>query len=76
VLRNYHIPQLADVPRTEVSFAQTADELGPFGAKSMSESPDNPVAPALANAIGDATRVRPYELPMSADRPWRLLTTR
>jgi putative selenate reductase molybdopterin-binding subunit len=76
VLRNYHIPQLADVPRTEVSFAQTADELGPFGAKSMSESPYNPVAPALANAIRDATGVRPYELPMSADRLWRLLTTR
>jgi putative selenate reductase molybdopterin-binding subunit len=40
----------------------------------MSESPYNPVAPALANAIRDATGVRPYELPMSADRLWRLLT--
>lgn len=74
VLRNYHVPQLADVPRTEVYFAQTVDELGPFGAKSMSESPYNPVAPALANAIRDAIGVRPYELPMSADRLWRLLT--
>ncbi len=75
-LRDYHIPQLADVPHTEVYFAQTVDELGPFGAKSMSESPYNPVAPALANAIRDATGVRPYELPMSADRLWRLLTGR
>jgi putative selenate reductase molybdopterin-binding subunit len=73
-LRNYHIPQLADVPHTEVYFAHTTDELGPFGAKSMSESPYNPVAPALANAIRDATGVRPYELPMSADRLWRLIT--
>ncbi|MGH3781535.1 MAG: xanthine dehydrogenase family protein molybdopterin-binding subunit [Pseudonocardiaceae bacterium] len=76
VLRNYHIPQLADVPYTEVYFAQTVDELGPFGAKSMSESPYNPVAPALANAIRDATGVRPYELPMSADRLWRLIEQR
>lgn len=73
VFRNYHIPQMADVPRTEVRFAATYDDLGPFGAKSMSEAPYNPVAPALANAIRDAIGVRPYELPMSRDRLWRLL---
>ncbi|GAA2750291.1 molybdopterin-dependent oxidoreductase [Amnibacterium kyonggiense] len=71
--RNYHIPQMADVPTTEVLFAGTYDDLGPFGAKSMSEAPYNPVAPALANAIRDAIGVRPFELPMSRDRIWRLL---
>jgi CO/xanthine dehydrogenase Mo-binding subunit len=71
--RNYHLPQLADVPRTEVLFADTYDPLGPRGAKSMSEAPYNPVAPALANAIRDAIGVRPTELPMSRDRIWRLL---
>ncbi|MGW6623954.1 molybdopterin-dependent oxidoreductase [Nocardia sp. NPDC055002] len=70
-LRHYHIPQFADLPRTEVYFAETSDELGPLGAKSMSESPYNPVAPALANAIRDAVGVRPYRLPMTADRVWR-----
>ncbi|PPF27109.1 MULTISPECIES: molybdopterin cofactor-binding domain-containing protein [unclassified Rathayibacter] len=73
ILRNYHIPQMADVPETEVLFADTADELGPFGAKSMSEAPYNPVAPALANAVRDAIGVRPTELPLSRDRIWRLL---
>jgi putative selenate reductase molybdopterin-binding subunit len=73
VLRNYHIPQLADLPVTEVYFANTADDLGPYGAKSMSESPYNPVAPALANAVRDAIGIRPYELPMSRDRVWRLV---
>ncbi|KQU06329.1 aldehyde oxidase [Rhodococcus sp. Leaf7] len=72
-LRNYHIPQIADVPATRVLFADTYDALGPLGAKSMSESPYNPVAPALANAIADATGVRMHELPMSADRVWRAL---
>jgi CO/xanthine dehydrogenase Mo-binding subunit len=72
VLRNYHLPQFADVPRTEVLFATTHDDLGPFGAKSMSEAPYNPVAPAVANAVRDAIGVRPYELPLTADRVWRL----
>ncbi|WP_064255878.1 molybdopterin-dependent oxidoreductase [Rhodococcus sp. D-6] len=73
VLRNYHIPQFADVPRTEVYFADTYDELGPMGAKSMSEAPFNPVAPALANAVRNAIGVRPHELPLSRDRIWRLM---
>ncbi|MFD3592704.1 molybdopterin-dependent oxidoreductase [Nocardia sp. NPDC058640] len=72
-LRHYHIPQFADLPRTEVYFAETSDELGPLGAKSMSESPYNPVAPALANAIRDAVGARPNRLPMTADRVWRTI---
>ena len=53
-------------------YQATADELGPYGAKSMSEAPYNPVAPALANAIRDAIGVRSHELPRSRDRIWRL----
>jgi CO/xanthine dehydrogenase Mo-binding subunit/aerobic-type carbon monoxide dehydrogenase small subunit (CoxS/CutS family) len=74
VFRAYHLPQLADVPVTEVYFAETDDSVGPFGAKSMSEAPYNPVAPALANAVRDALGVRPHELPLSRDRVWRLAT--
>ncbi|MGQ7296263.1 molybdopterin-dependent oxidoreductase [Quadrisphaera sp. KR29] len=68
--RTYHVPTWADVPTTEVLFAQTSDSLGPMGAKSMSESPYNPVAPALANAVRDATGVRFHRLPMARDRVW------
>jgi putative selenate reductase molybdopterin-binding subunit len=66
--RNYRIPTFADIPRTEVYFADTYDTLGPLGAKSMSESPVNPIAPALANALRDATGLRFASLPLSADR--------
>ena len=66
--RNYHLPVFADIPRTEVMFADTADTLGPFGAKSMSESPYNPVGAALANAVRDATGRRFYRLPLKPDR--------
>ncbi len=65
--RSYHIPAIADVPRTEVLFADSHDRFGPFGAKSMSEAPFNPVAAALANAIRDATGKRPHRTPISPD---------
>jgi CO/xanthine dehydrogenase Mo-binding subunit len=71
--RNYHLPAFADVPRTHVLFANTHDTLGPFGAKSMSESPYNPVGAALANAVRDATGVRFYALPLKPDRVFERL---
>ncbi|GAA3706934.1 molybdopterin-dependent oxidoreductase [Zhihengliuella alba] len=76
ILRQYHIPSFADVPRSEVYFADTNDELGPLGAKSMSESPFNPVAPALANAIRNATGVRFAQLPITRDRIYLALKAR
>ena len=69
--RGYHIPAFADVPRTEVHFADTYDSVGPLGAKSMSESPYNPVAAALGNAVCDATGVRPTRTPFKADELYR-----
>lgn len=74
ILRNYHIPAMGDVPQTEVYFADTYDPLGPSGAKSMSESPFDPVAPALANAIQDATGVRLRSMPMRRDVLWEALS--
>jgi CO/xanthine dehydrogenase Mo-binding subunit/aerobic-type carbon monoxide dehydrogenase small subunit (CoxS/CutS family) len=74
--RHYRIPAFADVPRTEVYFARTSDAFGPFGAKSMSESPINPVAPALANALADATGVRFHSLPLAPDRIYQAIAAR
>jgi CO/xanthine dehydrogenase Mo-binding subunit len=69
--RHYRIPAFADVPRSEVYFAKTSDAFGPLGAKSMSESPVNPVAPAMANAVADATGIRFCELPLRPDLIYR-----
>ena len=71
--RDYHLPSFADVPRTDVFFADTTDALGPMGAKSMSESPYNPVAAALGNALADATGIRFTAVPFKPDRLWPLL---
>ncbi len=73
-LREYHVPVLADVPRTEVLFAATRDPFGPHGAKPMSEAPFNPVAPALANAVRDATGVRLTALPLRRDVVYEALS--
>ncbi|MGC5396154.1 molybdopterin-dependent oxidoreductase [Streptomyces sp. DT20] len=74
--RQYRLPQYADIPRTEVHFMETEDSIGPLGAKSMSESPFNPVAPAFVNALRNATGVRFTELPVTRDRVWLALDER
>ena len=56
--------------RTEVHFMETADAIGPLGAKPMSESPFNPVAPGFTNALRDATGIHFTELPLTRDRVW------
>ncbi|MFJ5881660.1 molybdopterin-dependent oxidoreductase [Kitasatospora cineracea] len=71
--RRYRLPAYADVPRTEVHFSETTDAIGPLGAKSMSESPFNPVPPAFANALRDATGIRFTETPFLRDKVWQAL---
>jgi putative selenate reductase molybdopterin-binding subunit len=71
--RGYHIPAFADMPLTEVYFAEAYDRIGPLGAKSMSESPYDPVAAALGEAIGDTTGVHLYRTPFNADVLYQLI---
>jgi CO/xanthine dehydrogenase Mo-binding subunit len=71
--RDYHLPSFADIPRTEVLFADTTDAIGPMGAKSMSESPYNPVAAAFGNALANATGIRFTDVPFKPDRLWPAL---
>jgi putative selenate reductase molybdopterin-binding subunit len=72
-LRNYRIPTYADVPRTELLLVKSTDSLGPMKAKGMAECCINPVAPALANALEDATGIRYRSLPFSPERIYRRL---
>jgi len=67
-LRNYRIPAFADVPPSEVFFADTHDRIGPLGAKAQGECAINPIAPAIANAVANATGVRFAHLPLTPDR--------
>jgi CO/xanthine dehydrogenase Mo-binding subunit len=66
--RHYRIPAFADIPRSEIFFAETHDRYGPLGAKPLGEAPIIPIAPALGNALADATGIRFHSLPFSAER--------
>jgi len=70
--RNYRIPAYADaLQRSEIYFADTHDAFGPLGAKSMSEAPIYPIAPALANALTNATGIRFHDSSLTPDRIYR-----
>jgi CO/xanthine dehydrogenase Mo-binding subunit len=67
-LRNYRIPTYADIPRTEVLLVGSTDSVGPMRSKGIAECCINPVAPALANALHNATGVRYRALPLTPER--------
>jgi putative selenate reductase molybdopterin-binding subunit len=56
-----------------VLFADTYDTIGPMGAKSQGECAINAVAPAIANAVANATGVRFAHLPLTPDRMFAAL---
>lgn len=72
-LRDYRIPAFADVPRTEIFYADTYDAVGPLGAKAMGESSIIPVSAALGNAVRDAIGIRLSSLPFTPDRVYEAL---
>ncbi|MFD0360346.1 molybdopterin-dependent oxidoreductase [Nocardia sp. GCM10030253] len=72
-LRNYRIPTYADIPRTEVLTVDSTDSVGPLHSKGIAECCINPVAPALANALENATGVRYRALPFTPERIYRRL---
>jgi putative selenate reductase molybdopterin-binding subunit len=69
----YWIFRSDDTPPMEVFLVQTMEPSGPFGAKSIGEIAIDGVAPAVRNAILDATGVTVNELPLTPERVWRAL---
>jgi putative selenate reductase molybdopterin-binding subunit len=69
----YHVYKANEMPKLEVIFVQTEEPTGPFGAKSVSELPMDGIAPAMADAIHDATGVWVREVPFTPERVWRAL---
>ena len=69
----YKIYRADEMPDTVVYLVQTMEDSGPFGAKAVAEIPKDGVAPAMRNAILDATGVAIDELPFTPERVWRAL---
>jgi CO/xanthine dehydrogenase Mo-binding subunit len=71
-LTEYQLPSIKDLPeRVTPILIESPHRDGPFGAKGVGETGILATAPAIGNAIYDATGVRLRRLPMS---PERLLT--
>lgn len=69
----YWISRSDDAPASEVFLVQTFEPSGPFGAKAVGEIPNDGIAPAVRNAILDATGVGLMTLPLTPERVWQAL---
>ncbi|MDQ2734724.1 MAG: molybdopterin-dependent oxidoreductase [Pseudomonadota bacterium] len=67
-LHDYLIPTTGDVPPIEVHLIEDPEPLGPWGAKGVGEPALVATAPAILNAIHDATGVRMREVPATPSR--------
>ena len=64
-LLDYKIATMPDMPDIGCDFVETTEPTSAYGAKSIGEPPLLSVAPALRNAILDATGVAINQLPLS-----------
>ena len=72
----YKIYRADEMPDTVVYLVQTMEDSGPFGAKAVAEIPKDGVAPAIRNAILNATGVAINDLPFTPERVWAALQAR
>ena len=64
-LLDYKLCTMMDHPDLMAGFVQNPEPTSPFGTKALGEPPVCPVAPAIHNAIMDATGVSLRKLPMN-----------
>ena len=67
-LLDYKLPTAMDTPELNVEFIELPDPTGPFGNKALGEPPAIPVAPAIRNAVLQATGIGFNQLPMEPQR--------
>ena len=67
-LHDYLIPTFGDVPEIETILVEDEEPLGPYGAKGIGEPALIATAPAILNAIHDATGARINRVPATPDR--------
>lgn len=63
-LLDYKLPTALDTPDLHVAFVELDDITGPYGNKALGEPPAIPVAPAVRNAMIQATGIHFNELPL------------
>lgn len=74
-MTNYIMPTAEDVPPIHVFWEEVPFEHGGFGAKGIGELPHDGPAPAVLNAIRDATGVSFNEIPLLPENLFARLST-
>ncbi|MDO4493877.1 MAG: xanthine dehydrogenase molybdenum-binding subunit XdhA [Clostridia bacterium] len=64
-LLDYKLSTIMDHPHLEAQFVENPEPTNPFGTKALGEPPATPVAPAIRNAILNATGVEVDSLPLN-----------
>ncbi|NBK22709.1 MAG: xanthine dehydrogenase molybdenum-binding subunit XdhA, partial [Spirochaetia bacterium] len=67
-LLDYKLMTPMDTPDLHVAFVETEDPTGPYGNKSLGEPPTIPVAPAIRNAMLNATGVAVNSIPLNPEK--------
>ncbi|XMB67141.1 xanthine dehydrogenase molybdenum-binding subunit XdhA [Mycoplasmatota bacterium zrk1] len=67
-LLGYKIPTSLDSPDISCKFVEKYDPSGPFGNKALGEPPTVPVAPAIRNALFNATGIKYNQIPLTPER--------
>jgi aldehyde oxidoreductase len=67
-LHDYLIPTFGDMPEIESIIVEVPDPEGPYGAKGLGEHVLIPTAPAILNAIRNATGALVTNLPATPDK--------
>ena len=62
-LLDYKLSTIMDHPHLEAEFVENAEPTSAFGTKALGEPPACPVAPAIRNAILNATGAQIYDAP-------------
>ncbi|HJN85522.1 MAG: molybdopterin-dependent oxidoreductase [Dehalococcoidia bacterium] len=71
--KQYRIPTARELPEVVIKLVELVDPSAGLGAKGAAECALVPVAPAIANAIADATGARIHDLPATPQRLRALL---
>ncbi|MBF0528391.1 MAG: molybdopterin-dependent oxidoreductase [Deltaproteobacteria bacterium] len=69
----YMLPTAEDIPEIDAMIVASKDPSGPYGAKGVGECGLVCPASAIANAVADALGVKVNELPMTAERVYKLI---
>ena len=79
-MNDYHIFHADEMPELKIMFVETFETSHPFGVKAVAEIPMDGIAPAVANAVLDASLsidgmhgVNIDQNPITPEKVWKSL---